>query len=325
MTVAAGGGTVLSRPAAATVMSLLAPVPGFAGLAHGDAFLFPASLFGVDVPALLLTPVCQLVVAAVFFRVMERRLRWPLAPALGKPLAYLLLALIDLLAAGVLADPGTALGTVPRVVVFGIVHLAASVVLLGLAMPGGDGVAAWVWRHRGRLPWWRDLAVGERSPAELVAPAFAVIGAALGGLGVLLPALAQNGWGEAETAGEVALAWWGLVTLLTLTVAGLAQRLTLVPKVEGMPLVLTLFGVLDVSTYAVGCYYGLDAVRQLSMTGLAAPWLEGQAGLSPVPLLLVYAVAAGLAWRLWRRRLRRLVAEVDDRLRAMGVPAPLPF
>jgi hypothetical protein len=318
---AAGGASVLSRPAAVTVMSLVAPVPGFASLVQGDAFAFPASFFGVSVPALLLTPLCQLAAAAVFFRVMERRLRWPLAPALGKPLAYLLLAVIDLVAAALLADPAAGTSTVQRVVVFGIVHLAAGVVLLGLTMPGGEGVAGWVWRYRGRCPWWRDLAVGERSPADLVGPVFAVIGGVILGLGVLWPALAQNGPAGAGTAVRVALAWWGLVTLLTLVVSGLSARLTFVPKVESMPLVLVLLGLIDLSTYGVGCYYDLDAVRQLSATGLAASWLGGQETLSPVPLLVIYAVLAVLAWLGWRRRLRKLEAEVDAQLGRMGVVA----
>jgi hypothetical protein len=320
-----GGASMLATPGLATASALLAPIPAYAGLIRGDAFHFPVALFGVVGPSLLMTPVCQLIAAAVFFRVMERRLTHPVAPALSKRMAYLLLAGIDVLTAGMLYEPGpTGLPTEQRIVLFCVIHLAAALVLIGLATPGWEALASWVWRYRGRRPWMFDLWLGERSPADLVGPTACAIGGAVLGLLVLWPAILPSGAAQRQDVLGLALAAWTVTSLLILLAGFLAQWLAFAARIEGgtaMLLGVVLLGVLDGVLHGIGAYYRLDVVRQMSASALLGNWAANSpTPLHPGPLLLLQAAAVVMLWSVWRRRLHVLAAEVDAQLQRMAIP-----
>jgi hypothetical protein len=320
-----GGASFFTTPGAATAAALPAPLPAFVGLAHGDAFAYPVTLFGLPLPCLLVTPLCQLAMVAVLFRVMERRLCWPVAPMVSKRTAYLLLAAVDVLAAGSLCDSGPlALETVHRLVAFSMIHLVASLILMSMVTPSWNALSSWVWRYRGRQPWWRDLFLGDRSPADLVGPTFCVLGGLSLGLLVLGPALMQNASANPPTVVQTAGIMWGLTSLLILLGNSLTQWLTFASRLEAgsaMMGAVVMVALTDAVLNGVGSYYEIDQLRQMSPSAHVGVWIGGGKPLNPWPLLLIGAGFVVLLGIVWHRRLRMLEAKVDAQLRQMGVSA----
>ena len=135
----ATGQSSLASPTSAAIVGLLTPAAALHGLFSGDPWRYALSFYGVQIPFLLLTPVAQLALAFLCFRLMSRRLLNPLNTSLGKPTAYLTLLAIDLLAAGVLTEPiPVGLPILQRCVAYSLVHLTACYFLFGSVTPMRD-------------------------------------------------------------------------------------------------------------------------------------------------------------------------------------------
>ena len=133
------------------------------GMAMGAPWSAGFLFWGVKLPYLVVTPIVQLALAALFFEGMARKLRSPLDPMLSKLQAYALLIVVDVVAAGILFGNIPLDGLNVMSVEFCLVHLVAGLIVIMIVTPRGEAYLSWVWRLRGRSTWLRDSWLGARS------------------------------------------------------------------------------------------------------------------------------------------------------------------
>jgi hypothetical protein len=318
---AAIGTAALAVPWAALLLGLLTPVPVLAGLigpGHSP-WEYGLSFCGVEVPFLLVTPLAQLIVAALCFESMSRRLVHPGNPPWSKLLAYETLALADVLTAAALFDPGLKPGA--RVATFCIIHLVLSLWLMTGVTPWREGLLSWVWRFRGRRARLWDWWLGDRSENTLFLLTCAAIGLAVGALGVVVPAGPAEGWKPVVAAGPAITCALAETTVLLLSLGTVYQWLVFIGGRYGKTAFILLLLLVDVLPHSLGQYYDWPWLLSLSPTANMVRWFEPTLSPPVEPLLLVLAYGAVLllAWWSLRGRVRRLERAVDRKLEQMGV------
>ena len=317
---------------------LLLPLPIAIGLMMGDVWRVAVPVFGLEVPALLLVPVVQLVLAVLPFQAMVRLLIHPQNPLLSKPTAYATLAVIDLSAGAVLYDGGNwaLLGWsfTSRGVTFWLVHLIAGIILMNLITPRGEILETWVWRFRGRSSYLRDMSLGDRSPNGLALLAFCGIGITAFLLLVWLPAACTDGFAAVGREMRGVLPAFGVTLLVTLAFGVLYQLLTFRPlqqksaiwslammavfiphllaKFEQLPVEL----LLDLSLVDQFRYWLFPRINPLNKPFGLNPRPDP---LNPLPLVAIFGLLLVVSEWALRSRLRQLQTTVEGKLCAMGV------
>jgi hypothetical protein len=317
------GAGAMTVPWTGALLGLLTPIPLFAGLiGRLDPWHYGLSFFGVEVPFLLVTPVAQLLVAALCFETMARRLVQPGNPPWSKLLAYETLALVDVLMAAALFDTGPfSLGLAARTAAFCIVHLALSLWLMTGVTPWRDSLLSWVWRFRGRRPRLWDWWLGERSENTLFMLTCAAIGLVAYLLGVLLPAGLASGWPSVRPAGPVIAIALAQTLVLILSLGLLYQWLVFIAGRYGKTAFVLLLLLADVLPHGFGMYYDWPWLLALSPTANMTRWFDPALPppVHPLPLVVLYGVILLCAWSSLHRRVRRLEGAVDRKLQQMGV------
>jgi hypothetical protein len=311
--------------------SVILPAPVFAGLISQDLWRFAMPFFGQEIPFIFVVPVVQLGLAVLPFLIMVRLLVHPLNPLLGKRAAYVTLFVVDVLAAAALVESplarwntmGWTFGS--RSAAFGLTHLLASGMLMTLLTPRGEIVETWIWRFRGRAPWWRDWWVGERSPNVAALFTFCAMGVVNWLLLLWLPALLIEGEASVTPGVDVAASVLAGIVILTLSIGVLYQLIMFIPG-KRRTILSNLISLVIFVPYLVGKleeYYPVGLLLDLSPIDHFRHWLKP--GMEPrnlLPLLLLYGwvlLGAGVAVYL---RLRRMQTAVDQKLLAMGVARP---
>ena len=332
MLTASSGGGLWSNPWFQGIVGSVVPVQSLYGVFQGDAWGQTVSLWNRDIPALLLTPVTQLLVAGVAFETMVRRLRNPLDGPMPKSAAYLLLAAADLVFVGIIQPAGLLLTY--HVAEYFLSHLLMAIALAVIVTPQRVTWISWAWRFRrtASMPW--NLLVGERS-ANL---GVLVVVSLIGWLGCLLFLVVPAWFADqlritATNAGTVAQI--GCITaLLTLSIGTLYQWLAIaIGRGAPMTLVLVLLVamVLPLLLAAYSTGFAGDLARNdqqritdywLATTPLAHyyVWIsESRAPLPTTPLVVIYALlligSVTLCWGTQRYHIR----DVEKKLRRMGV------
>jgi hypothetical protein len=301
----------------------------FVGIAQGNPWLVRLPLFGLDIPYLLLLPPVQIVLAYCCFRIMERQLVTPLNPMLSKPMAYALLAGIDLVTAALLFDSAPLLDVNEAGVVFCIVHFVASLFLAFAMTPWRETLYSWTWRFRRRQPLLVDLLLGDRSENILALLIFVAMGLVNLALFVVLPGI----WRDSDQRTAVIPAAI-LTSVMILTFGTIHQWFLLI----GGRLVSAFTFVLAALAVVLPLMGGLTEktmwVVSLSPVMHFAYWLALRVPRDPrnphasdpafsyLVVAALYLLIFLLFWYLLRSRMRKLAAWVDFRLRLMGVLRP---
>ncbi len=321
----ASGMAVMNFPWAAAVIGLTTPLPLYYGIFKGDPWLFSLSWFGLDVPFAVVTPLSQLAIAYLCFQSMVRQLVNPWYPALGKGLTYVVLAVVDLLAAGLLWEPVPSVTPlVWRAGVFCLIHLLASFGLTIGVTPWRETLYSWVWRFRGRGNRWRDLWLGNRSENVLALLTFCILGVVdLLGL-VVAPAVYVEGLTVFQESRGQVLAVLVLTVVLILTVGMIYQWFVFLAGRNGAALIASLVVAANAAPHLTGYYYHLDWLLRLCPSYYFGRWLfqPGQGGTAlaeMIPMFLVYGTVLVIVWASLRRLLRALTNVVDRKLARMGV------
>ncbi len=316
------GDIVFTHPWSGAVAGLLTPLPALFGQSQGDAWRFGLAFWGMQLPFLLVTPVSQLLLTWLCFEVMTRRLTHPMNPPFSKPVAYALLAVVDLLAAGVLYDSSRIGFSLPQSAgAFCLVHILFSLWLAVCITPGREMLRSWAWRFRGRQSWLGGLLTGERTHnglALLLCCALGVFG--LLGL-VVLPGWVAGGViqrDDIRTAAPALTTMLAGMCLLILTPGVLMQAAeAVIARSKGWAL-----GVLftySLALHLIGRMRQIPFLLDLSPTVHVEAWFRKE---EPMPSLTGLAsggvVLIGLAWWWLFRWLRRTTEEVDRQLQAMG-------
>jgi hypothetical protein len=337
-----GGAGWLSKPWSSALLGLVTPVPILYGMGAGDPWGYGLWFFGGRVPFLLVSPVFHLALAALSLHSMARRMVNPQNPALSKPVAYLSLAVVDLLIAGVIyGDPrpgfGYQLAPAPRIALFCLLHLVATLVALFCVTPPRETLETWVWRYRGRMPLWRDWLIGERSENGLALVVCAAIGLLVGVLGVVLPCAPDE---VQAVAGRIALCL-GTTCLIILTYGTLLQWMVVVGKRQGMALFILAVVLANALPAGAGLYLKVqqeesgrkrgrevdpdewNLLLEMSPAVQYGSWMADDRQLkqrpNPLPVLIPYAAALGLLYWDLRRRVRWLERRIDTKLEGMGI------
>jgi hypothetical protein len=320
-----GPGFATSGTWPAPFAGLLTPLPLIVGLGKDqDAWAFELSLFGYEIPYILLAPLAQLLVAYLCFHVMERRMVNPANPPYSKRLAYVTLTLVDVLLAAMLYTTGpTGHGFGQRAAAFCVSHLLLGIWLVTGVTPWRETLLSWVWRFRGRQPRLVDWWLGDRSENSLVLLTFAAIGLLVFVLLVVLPEASANGWGTGALDRDVLVPAAAVTTVLLLSLGMLYQWFVFIAGRFGKTAFVLLLMLVDLVPHIVGSSYNLPWVLALSPSAHAVRWLEPSIGqpLAPLSLLALYGTALVAAWWSLRRRLDRLESAVDHKLRQMGAVA----
>jgi hypothetical protein len=308
-----------------TVLAFFTPVPAFYSLVRHDMTMYSVWLFGAAVPAILLAPLGQVLLAFVCFRVMVRQLVNPLYPSFNKAMAYSVLAAVDVVTGGVLSDPrpGSSL-LETRTASFWLVHALVSLYLIGLITPWKESLFSWSWRVRGRRPWLADWWLGNRSDNVLALGTFCVIGLVMWGLCVVLPAVYLYG-PEAVPAALPVLASAPILIVVLTAAAGLVQQwVVFVAGRAGQGLVTMALALLIGAPHVAGYYFEEDWLLNLSPSYQMWRWFNDPLPLTDLaPVALLYAsLALAAGCLLWRRQ-AQLARAVDAKLRQMGVPPAL--
>jgi hypothetical protein len=312
-----------TTPWYAVPTALPTPVLIIFGTAKGDPWLYDALLYGRPLAYLVLTPVVQLIVAALCFQMMVRRLINPLNTPFAKRTAYASVLLADVLAVAVLYDRSDRdVGlTCTR---FCLIHLGGSLALLAAVTPRRETLVSWVWRYRGRRPRWLDLWLGARSENTLVLPTVCGIGVVMLGGGLLLPAGLSRGWPSLQPMVGTVVAATGLTCVLILASGALSQWLEFTFSRGAGGYYVSLLGFAVSLPHLLGDYFHLDWLLALSPSAYYAQLFDfpGLAQREPLPLwpvLSLYGLFTVVIWLHFQYRLGRLEKGVDHQLLEMGV------
>lgn len=164
----------LADPRRMTLGALFSPLTAYAGIAENDPWSARFYWFTMQIPCLVIVPIAHLVMSWFFLSIMARRLANPELTALGKTKSYLMLALLDLVAAGMLyscgrSQPVLGAAGMPlqlQVGVFLIIHACISIVYFISLTPRGEQVMTWIWRFRSRNAL-ADSLLHDRAPNSM--------------------------------------------------------------------------------------------------------------------------------------------------------------
>jgi hypothetical protein len=294
------------------------------------------------IPILLALPLVHLLFAFLAFHIMERRLESPLNPALSKLSSYVLLVLADLLAAGWLLYFRPTLGT--RAAIFCVAHLIAGLALLFCVTPWRETLKSWVWRFRGRVPWWRDSLLGNRADNSMVVLSYCLIGLAGLGLFVLVPvALWAEEYQRPLEEWQAVAGSAALMVILLLALGTLYQWFLMVAGGNGAAVFMGLVMILVLVPHLSGLYLQeLDQNRLIRAAVTSAPapplrmgvpqwvmaispsahfgqwFMDPEQSLNLTPIVVLYAAIFLWSWTSIRRRLRRFGQTVHNKLEKMG-------
>jgi hypothetical protein len=315
---------LLVQPWSAALVGLLTPFGIFPGIFSGDPWHHSLSLFGYQIPFLLVTPVSQLFLAYLMFQAVERRVVNPLANTMSRPLAYGLCLGIDFLVGAVLWDPpplGFTIGA--RAAVFSVAHLVIGSFLLFGVTPGRELLMTWIWRFRGTRSRFLDLWLGERSANTYAVVTIAVLG--LFGLGafVLLPeALAKGFEGWDATNRSIALRCGPIIALVLLSLGTYYQWCVAIGTRGGAWVFWSTMIMLTVPAHVAGSYFHLQVVMGATLSAHVGAWVNGMPEPPVLPLILVYTALLITSFFSFRSRMIRRERVVDQKLEQMGVVAP---
>ena len=316
------------EPVAATFLAMFAmvtPAPLFYALtkavsADVDPWLYGLSLYGWEVPFLWIVPPLQLLLAFLFFHGQVRQLINPINPPLGKKLAYVILAVVDIGAAAALFESGPgANGLGFRAALFCLVHLLAGCCLIMRLTPWRETLHSWVWRYRGQWSRLRDGWLCDRSENGLAVWTLGALGVVSLALFVLLPAILVDGAELPETYPVlIASAATALVLMLVFGAAHQWFVLAQGRSAAGGPILL---GIAAAALPVLAARLDRFAwMLPLSPASHFWNWLnEEPFSLDFLPMLVGYVAVFFWFRALVRRRLHRLGETVDEKLRQMGV------
>jgi hypothetical protein len=255
---------------------------------------------------------------------------------ISKPMAYALLAAVDLVSAALLFNLGHVgtsdkdLGTLisMRAVIFCLVHLFASLALTFGMTAWRETLYSWVWRFRRRRPLLVDLCWGDRSENVLSLATFALMGLVNLGLFIVLPAAWAEWTGPTDANLFLsALPTWIAAAIMTavliLAFGTIHQWLLLIAGRPGSPITFILAAMATFIPLAGGFQKKTEWLMSFSPAMYYAHWLTLDTR-GPKPafsfsvLVLLYLAVFMLFWYLLRGRMRKLQAWVDFKLRSMG-------
>jgi hypothetical protein len=337
--VIANAGNLAGNPVGGLLVGCFTPILSIYGVATGQPWEPQLTLWGAGLPFLLIAPVAQLALAAVCFETTARTMLNPLNPPMSKPQAYAVLAVVDVVAAGLLLDQGLWPNPLAdTVAAFCLAHLVVSLFLATRVTPWREALLSWVWRFRGRRSWLRDSLVGDRSENTAALAVFCLIGAVGLVLLVWLPATLLGQPGAAPLVAVRQAAPVLVATpLLILSLGLLYQWCVLVAGRYGWMAFALLVGLAVLLPVLAGEYYDqilprmtgqqyhgeAELARSLSPASHYARWLDTAAAPLPVyPLLVSYGLLLLIAWAAVRGRIHRHIEVVDRKLAAMGVSSP---
>jgi hypothetical protein len=310
--------------AVVSIYALLTPIPLFVGIVRQNPWIIEIPLFGVDVPYLLLLPLVQLLLAYLCFRIMERQFITPLNPLLSKPMAYAILAAVDLMSAGLLFNLNNA-GSLDSDmgVIFCLVHLFASAFMILGMTAWRETLHTWVWRFRRRRPLLLDLWLGDRSENILALATFAVIGFVDLAVFVVFPGVwSLKGFPSFWRALPTLIAATTVTGVLILAFGTIHQWILLMGGRVGSAITFVLATGAMFIPLAGGFSKQTQWLMSFSPVLHFAHWLN-QADPDPpvfsyLVLVLIYLLVFMVSWYLLRGRMRKLEAWVDFKLRTMG-------
>jgi len=324
-----GGGGVGSGRLASATLGLFTPFLVLQGAYDLKPWDETITLFGKDLPLLLLAPVAHLSVACFALSIMARRLRFPLHTYLSKSGTYVALAVLEVFVIGLLFDmTSKPYGLTEPSIVFIIIHTIVAVASILLCGPSHESYLSWVWRWRGKASPIVDSLKGERSLGLLVPVAHALIGVTVLALGLILPyAVAEPGttakthWDAVGVGFTVSFFTVTLYQLLFQAISSSNLRAAK-PRPDAAAWGFAILAALLLAApMAIGAYYQAPEIMSLSPVGMFSQLVDklGRPPPSPIPFALLHGpLILGVAWLL-RRRTRSLSREVDGKLQAMKV------
>jgi hypothetical protein len=313
---------LLNTPWLEPAVGLLTPIPMLYGLMQGSAWERALPVFTLQVPYLLVTPLSQVAVSLVIFRIMTRRLVKPLQTSISKRFAYGVLVAVDLVMAAALYDPSPlAGGPVTLAAAFCLVHLLFSALLVLAITPWRESLLSWVWRFRGRRPRLVDLFLGERSENIVALLVFGMIGVAALFLLVVLPGAAVNPQAYASEMGSLAVVA-GVTVLLLVSLGTLHQWFVLIMGRGGGIGFVLMVATLVLIPHLAGGYFEHEVLLAFSPSAHFARWLSGDPSLRLIPLIATYGALLLFARLALARRLRAHCARVDQKLDEMKRELP---
>jgi hypothetical protein len=333
-------GRAINAPVVGEFLQLLTPIGSLMSFWQGSAWLAHVTLWGFELPSLVVGPVMQLAIAAWVVAAMARRLKNPIDPAVPKRRAYLTVLVLDALLAGICFSKWRD-GASPGALAFGFCfgHLVFCLLLVFAIVPRQTAVMSWIWRRRPNASRLRDLALADRSEISLAALILGLIGPAALVVAFIVPMNLLGGKDGANAA--IAPATFvepcAVTVVLVVAAAIMHQLFAAVAKRGGhllYMLVLLVLNVLPPITAAM-----LDS----PMARVPRETQEFVASLSPAAyyfmnmsqwapntsgkwLAAIYLALAALCYRLLQRWIRRQTTIVDQKLStmALGPAAPSP-
>ncbi|HEY2837737.1 MAG TPA: hypothetical protein VGJ26_01210 [Pirellulales bacterium] len=308
--------TLVQSPLGQAALGLLTPALAIYGVAIGDPMSFCLNLFGVEIPYLFVTPIAQVAVALMVIHSIARRLVSPLNTALSKPTAYCVLLVIDVLTAGLLGS--SIIVNADRVVAgFCLIHLLSSLFLTMAITPGRETLKTWIWRFRGRLPYWKDMLWGPRSGNLGALVVFSVIGAAI----TPLVALAVDGRSMTPISQsdlmQSTIRMLVATTVVLLALGSLFQWLLSIGQAGGV-MFIGMVAMFSVVPHLAGAYLDSELLVAASPSGQFASWLfQVPPTLRVEPLLVVYGAMFVITQRLNARRISLGIAAVKRKIEIM--------
>jgi hypothetical protein len=198
---------------------------------------------------------------------------------------------------------------------FCLFHLAVCTLLTIAVTPWRESLSSWTWRLRGRLPWLKDLLVGERSENGAALAVFGICG-----LAGLLFALVPPGLGAPQSF-QAALGTIAVIAaatfLLLVSVGSLYQWCVWIAGRSGGAGCLLMVATFVLVPHIGGHYFGHELLMSLSPSAHFAQWLAGESSLPLFPLLALYGLILVTTRVSLTRRLRAHQAAVDRKLADM--------
>ncbi len=304
-------------------IGLFTPILSIKGIAFDKANMWTDRMpfFDFELPYAILTPIAQSAMAALALLFMVRRMTQPLLTSASKLQSYAVLAVADLIWAG-LEFESYKLGeglTAPAVR-FAIGHTILSMLLVSRITPNRDGFQSWAWRLRGRKQFLWDHLAGERTLNFLSLFVFCVIGVTVfcGAILVPLMALRPNIVGLTNWS-ELIIA--SVLSILLVLCYGLFYQVLSVAMVKGAGVVLFVTSMMGmVGPFAVGVAYNLPLLSSLSPIATFIRLQDTvQPPYAPLPIFAVHSLAIVFwAWGLYGMA-SRTTRQVDRKLETMGV------
>ncbi|HVJ79605.1 MAG TPA: hypothetical protein VNC50_00935, partial [Planctomycetia bacterium] len=176
---AAGAG---SGTATSALISMVVPFELVRGIYYGRLWEAHADFLHWSAPQLLVTPVTQLLIAALLFFIMARKMRNPIDTPLPKAGGYALAAALGVVFSGVLlGNPfvQTTFRWEEPLLNFCLFFAVFQVMAIYYVTPSREAVQSWIWGLKGNQRGLRDWLLGERAPNLLATLIIVGLGTAL--------------------------------------------------------------------------------------------------------------------------------------------------